>query len=40
MVRKVRRALGARAFRFNYFVFPPNTEGREHDHADSGQEEV
>ena len=40
MVRKTRRALGARAFGFNYFAFPPNTEGREHDHADSGQEEV
>jgi mannose-6-phosphate isomerase-like protein (cupin superfamily) len=40
MVRKVRRALGARAFGVNYFVFPPNTEGREHDHADSGLEEV
>lgn len=40
MVRKTRRALGARAFGFNYFVFPPNQEGREHDHADEGQEEV
>jgi mannose-6-phosphate isomerase-like protein (cupin superfamily) len=40
MVRKVRRALGARAFGFNYFTFPPNVEGREHDHADANQEEV
>lgn len=40
MVRKVRRALGARAFGFNYFTFPPGVEGREHNHAESGQEEV
>jgi mannose-6-phosphate isomerase-like protein (cupin superfamily) len=40
MVRKTRRALGARAFGFNYFVFPPNQEGREHDHSRNGQEEV
>jgi len=40
MVRKVRRALNARAFGFNYFTFPPNQEGREHDHAEAGQEEV
>ena len=40
MVRKARRAIGARAFGFNYFVFPPNQEGREHDHGDSGMEEV
>jgi mannose-6-phosphate isomerase-like protein (cupin superfamily) len=40
MVRKARRALGARAFGFNYFVFPPNVEGREHDHANDGHEEV
>jgi mannose-6-phosphate isomerase-like protein (cupin superfamily) len=40
MVRKARRAVGARAFGFNYFVFPPNQEGREHDHQDSGMEEV
>ena len=40
MVRKARRAVGARAFGFNYFVFPPGQEGREHDHADSGMEEV
>ena len=40
MVRKTRRALGARAFGFNYFVLPPNVQGREHDHADENQEEV
>ena len=40
MVRKARRAVGARAFGFNYFVFPPNQEGREHDHEESGMEEV
>jgi mannose-6-phosphate isomerase-like protein (cupin superfamily) len=40
MVRKVRRALDARAFGFNYFTFPPNQEGREHDHAEAGLEEV
>ena len=39
-VRKVRRALGARAFGFNYFTLPPNAEGRKHDHAAQGQEEV
>ena len=40
MVRKARRALGARAFGINYFVFPPNQEGRLHDHAAANQEEV
>ena len=40
MVRKVRRALDARAFGFNYFAIPPDVEGREHDHADSNMEEV
>jgi mannose-6-phosphate isomerase-like protein (cupin superfamily) len=40
MVRKTRRATGARAFGFNYFTIPPGVEGREHDHADQGQEEV
>jgi mannose-6-phosphate isomerase-like protein (cupin superfamily) len=40
MVRKVRRALGARAFGFNYFTLPPGVEGRRHDHADDGLEEV
>jgi mannose-6-phosphate isomerase-like protein (cupin superfamily) len=40
MVRKVRRALGGRAFGINHFTLPPNAEGREHDHAEGGQEEV
>jgi mannose-6-phosphate isomerase-like protein (cupin superfamily) len=40
MVRKTRRALGARAFGFNYMTFPPNTEGREHSHAQTEHEEV
>jgi quercetin dioxygenase-like cupin family protein len=40
MVRKARRALGARAFGFNYFIFQPGQEGREHDHASDHQEEV
>jgi mannose-6-phosphate isomerase-like protein (cupin superfamily) len=40
MVRKVRRALGAKAFGCNYFVFAPNQQGREHNHGDSNQEEV
>ena len=35
IVRKARRALGAKAFGFNYFIFPPNQEGHEHDHDDS-----
>jgi mannose-6-phosphate isomerase-like protein (cupin superfamily) len=39
-VRKVRRALGAQAFGFNYFTIPPGVEGREHDHAESDMEEV
>jgi mannose-6-phosphate isomerase-like protein (cupin superfamily) len=40
VVHKARRALGARAFGFNYFVFPPNAAGREHNHAEANQEEV
>lgn len=39
-VRKVRRALGASAFGFNYFTLPAGVTGREHDHAEQGQEEV
>jgi mannose-6-phosphate isomerase-like protein (cupin superfamily) len=38
--RRARRALGVRAFGINLFVFPPHTEGRAHDHAEAGQEEV
>jgi mannose-6-phosphate isomerase-like protein (cupin superfamily) len=40
IVRKARRATGARAFGFNYFALPPKIEGREHNHAESNQEEV
>jgi mannose-6-phosphate isomerase-like protein (cupin superfamily) len=40
VVRKARRATGARAFGFNYFTLPPGVEGREHHHIDSAQEEV
>ncbi len=39
-VRKARRAVGARAFGFNYFILPPNQSGREHSHEESNQEEV
>ena len=39
-VRKLRAALGARAFGFNYFTLPAGVTGREHDHADTNQEEV
>lgn len=39
-VRFVRRALGVQAFGINWFELPANAEGREHDEADSGQEEV
>jgi mannose-6-phosphate isomerase-like protein (cupin superfamily) len=40
MVRKTRKATGARAFGFNYFTLPPGVEGREHDHAGENHEEV
>jgi hypothetical protein len=40
MVRFVRRELGATAFGINHFTLPPDAAGVEHDHADSGQEEV
>jgi mannose-6-phosphate isomerase-like protein (cupin superfamily) len=39
-VRFVRRRLGVGAFGINWFEIPPNTEGREHDEAESRQEEV
>jgi quercetin dioxygenase-like cupin family protein len=39
-VRKLRRALDAKAFGFNYFVLPAGVEGHEHDETRSGQEEV
>ncbi len=40
MVRFVRRELGATAFGINHFTLPLGAAGVEHDHADSGQEEV
>jgi uncharacterized cupin superfamily protein len=39
-VRFVRRELGVEAFGINWYEIPPNTEGREHDEHESGQEEV
>ena len=39
-VRFVRRELGVEAFGINWYELPPNTEGREHDESESGQEEV
>lgn len=39
-VRFVRRVLGVEAFGINWYQLPPNAEGREHDEAESGQEEV
>ena len=40
MVKKLRRAVGAKAFGFNYFTLPPSSEGREHNHAEENAEEV
>jgi quercetin dioxygenase-like cupin family protein len=39
-VRFVRRRLGVEAFGINWFEIPPGMEGREHDEAESQQEEV
>jgi mannose-6-phosphate isomerase-like protein (cupin superfamily) len=39
-VRFVRRELGVEAFGINWYEIPPNTEGREHNEQESGQEEV
>jgi uncharacterized cupin superfamily protein len=39
-VRFIRRELGVQAFGINWFEIPPNTEGHEHDEAETGQEEV
>jgi quercetin dioxygenase-like cupin family protein len=39
-VRFVRRELGATAFGCNHFTLPPGAEGRRHDEAETGQEEV
>jgi quercetin dioxygenase-like cupin family protein len=40
VIRFVRRELGVDAFGINWFEFPPNAEGYEHDESGSGQEEV
>src|SRR6266487_4326461 len=39
-VRFVRRMLGVQAFGINWFEIAPNSEGHEHDEAETGQEEV
>jgi len=39
-VRFVRRELGVGAFGINWYELGPNVVGREHDEADTGQEEV
>ena len=39
-VRFVRRELGVEAFGINWFELPAGMEGREHNEAGSGQEEV
>jgi hypothetical protein len=39
-VKFLRRELGVEAFGVNWFELPPNAEGREHNEADSQQEEV
>jgi uncharacterized cupin superfamily protein len=38
--KQIRKQLGLRAFGINQVELAPETEGREHDHTDSGQEEV
>jgi mannose-6-phosphate isomerase-like protein (cupin superfamily) len=40
VVKFVRRELGLEAFGINWFELPPNSTGREHNEADSRQEEV
>jgi quercetin dioxygenase-like cupin family protein len=39
-VHFVRRVLGVEAFGINWFEIAPNSEGRQHDESDTGQEEV
>ncbi len=39
-VKFLRRELGVEAFGVNWFELQPNSEGREHDETESGQEEV
>lgn len=40
VIRLVRKALGVRAFGINQFDLPPGSSGKEHDEAESHQEEV
>jgi uncharacterized cupin superfamily protein len=40
VIRFMRRELGTQAFGINQFDLPPGAEGLEHDHEESGQEEV
>ncbi|HVN61766.1 MAG TPA: cupin domain-containing protein [Gaiellaceae bacterium] len=40
VIKFMRRELGTEAFGINQFDLPPGAEGLEHDHSDSGQEEV
>jgi len=39
-VRFVRKVLGVEAFGINWFEIAPNSEGHQHNEAESGQEEV
>jgi mannose-6-phosphate isomerase-like protein (cupin superfamily) len=39
-VHFVRRVLGVEAFGINWFEIAPNSEGRQHNEQESGQEEV
>jgi uncharacterized cupin superfamily protein len=39
-MKKVRKALGVRAFGVNYGELPPGVKGYEHDESSSNQEEV
>jgi hypothetical protein len=39
-VKFLRRELGVEAFGVNWLELQPNSEGREHDETESGQEEV
>jgi quercetin dioxygenase-like cupin family protein len=40
VVKKVRKALDAKAFGFNWFELPGGTVGHEHDETETSQEEV
>ncbi len=38
--KQIRKPSGLRAFGINQVDLAPDTEGRQHDHADTGQEAV